>query len=737
MIHSDHDKHKSSKRTSSPANHSPEKSVKDKSQSISITEWQLYYKTLFSSSNQSNDSNCNELGNYNIFEKTDFKISEKEVLLAIKRLKRNKASGLDNILNEMLIFSQFSLIKILTKLFNDILITGKYPSLWKESYIIPIHKSGNSSDPDNYRGISITSNMSKLFNSVLNQRLTDHFHVNNCITENQFGFKKGYRTSDNIFVMKTLTDKYLDRNEKLYACFIDFKKAFDSINHGMLMEKLRKTNIGSSMYNLLHDLYLNQQLNVQVKIGDLLSNKFTCEKGVRQGDSLSPLLFNLYINDVLKYLNPASDDPCIGTKHISCLFYADDLVLLSTSKCGLQQKINNLASFCTENAMSINRTKTKILVFNRAGKKSKDSFKLINDSLECCQSYRYLGVTLQCNGRFNNTFTDLSNRASKAIFKLKRMFNGNVPSFDTCIHLFDSMVKPILSYGSDIWGAYLFCDNMKKFDYVMKNQLEKVHQSFLKYSMGLNRYCPLIGLYGETGRYPLANMMLKNSMKYLIRVKDMEIDSLLYQCYDNCKLFKTRYSMWSQINKVLSLHANVQTPNISIQGANAIKNTLNQGFRTYWLSALHNDSKTANGNKLRNYRLYKTSFHKEKYLEHNDFERRQNLGRLRLSCHKLFIETGRHVRLCERLAPEDRLCQYCTAQVCEDELHFIMHCSNYTILRKKLLDNIHSHYQFLSDYSIEECYLWIMSSNETYVTNELTEYVKNAFKKRAISEILS
>ncbi len=101
----------------------------------------------------------------------------------------------------------------------------------------------------------------------------------------------------------------------------------------------------------------------------------------------------------------------------------------------------------------------------------------------------------------------------------------------------------------------------------------------------------------------------------------------------------------------------------------------------------------------------------------------------------MLIETGRHVRLCERLVPEDRLCQYCSAQVCEDELHFIMLCPNYTILRKKLLDNIHSQYQFLSDYSTEECYLWIMSSNETFVTNELSEYVKNAFKKRAISEI--
>ena len=112
----------------------------------------------------------------------------------------------------------------LERLFNYILTSGKYPDNWLCGYIIPIYKKGEITDPCNYRGITIISCVGKLFNMIINERLLKFFTTKNIIHNNQIGFTKGSRTSDHIFVLHTLINKYLNRGEKLYACFVDLKR---------------------------------------------------------------------------------------------------------------------------------------------------------------------------------------------------------------------------------------------------------------------------------------------------------------------------------------------------------------------------------------------------------------------------------------------------------------------------------------------------------------------------------
>ena len=128
----------------------------------------------------------------------------------------------------------------LRKLFNLILSSGIYPSSWATGYITPIFKTGDSSQPENYRGITITSNVGKLFNLVLNSRLDKFLEENKLIDKSQTGFTKNTRTQDHIFVLKTLIDKYTNKaGDKLYACFVDFRKAFDSVIHPGMKLKLK------------------------------------------------------------------------------------------------------------------------------------------------------------------------------------------------------------------------------------------------------------------------------------------------------------------------------------------------------------------------------------------------------------------------------------------------------------------------------------------------------------------
>ena len=169
----------------------------------------------------------------------------------ISKLKNNKASGLYSIRNEMLKSCSTVLLPCIIKLFNLIFSSEICPSSCASGYITPLFKTGDNSKPENYRGITITSNIGKLFNLVLNARLDTFLENNQIINKAQIGFTRKARTSDHMFVLKSLIDKYINsKGEKLYSCFVDFHKAFDTVIHPGLKVKLRELNINGKFYDI-------------------------------------------------------------------------------------------------------------------------------------------------------------------------------------------------------------------------------------------------------------------------------------------------------------------------------------------------------------------------------------------------------------------------------------------------------------------------------------------------------
>ena len=277
-----------------------ESSGDNKTDLVEPDSWYSYFSNL-NNIHGSNNQRISELENIlnNIeklkeFSPLDYRITTKEITDAIQHLKNGKASGLDGIPSEMLKAGCTVLTPLLLKLFNFIFSTGRYPVQWSSAYLCPIYKSGDAGMPENYRGIAINSCIGKLFNSILNNRLDKYLIDNNIINKSQIGFSKKARTSDHIFVLKTLIDKYVNsKGGKLFACFVDLRKAFDTVIHVGIRYKLISYGISGKFYSIIKDMYKKSELCVKINDKNM-TPVFRSFVGVRQGDVLSPNLFKLF-----------------------------------------------------------------------------------------------------------------------------------------------------------------------------------------------------------------------------------------------------------------------------------------------------------------------------------------------------------------------------------------------------------------------------------------------------------
>ena len=349
----------------------------------------------------------------------DEEISQKEIIQACKNLKNNKSCGLDIVINEMIKYSQHALTACIQKLFNMILKQGLYPKEWSEGYLVPLYKSSDPSNPNNYRGICITSCLGKLFNRILSSRLDDYLDSMKVIKDEQIGFKRGSRTSDHIFKLKTLICKYVVKSGKMYACFVDLRKAFDSVMHHALFYKMKRAGIGGKFLQVIESMYQGSSLSVKV-LQNQLSESFSSEIGVKQGDNLSPTLFNLFLNDLVDsstFDRNFSDPVSLGSYRFNCLLYADDIVLLSKSEAGLQSCLDSLSMYCKKWGLTINHDKSKVMIFNAAGRLySKDNFCIDGESLSVVKEYKYLGIIFSTCGSFTSAVTNIRQRGQKAFF---------------------------------------------------------------------------------------------------------------------------------------------------------------------------------------------------------------------------------------------------------------------------------------------------------------------------------
>ena len=337
--------------------------------------WSKYFKKLLN-----NESNVNpeiaggRQGTGDTFDPIlDRIITIEEMREGLRELKRKKAPGPDGIPAECLrIFGETfenTLFKILRLIFSNYL----YPSQWNSIYLKPIYKKGDVEAPDNYRGLAIGSAFAKLFSLILLKRLLKYIDENNLISKKQIGFMKGSRTSDHIFLLQTIIAKVVKKNKsKLYAAFIDFKKAYDTVDRNRLFERLKSLGISGFFFRNIMSMYEKTRYSIKLKNGFL--DPIDSNLGLKQGCPLSPMLFNIYIDDVENIFDDQCNPVEFQNEKIHHFLYADDLVLLSHSAEGLQRSLNNLSGYAKYKCLSINTKKSKTMSFNSTGKHIKKQF---------------------------------------------------------------------------------------------------------------------------------------------------------------------------------------------------------------------------------------------------------------------------------------------------------------------------------------------------------------------------
>ena len=320
-------------------------------------------------------------------------------------------------------------------------------------------------------------------------------------------------------------------NEKIYACFVDFKKAFESVWHDGLLFKLLQINVGGCFFNLIKSLYSNSTCSI--RIGQNQTGPFSYARGVRQGSILSLLLFNLFINDVPFSFEKILSDPFVlpnGAK-LNSLLYADDLVILSRSKIGLQNCLNTLSSYCSTRLLSINSQKTKVMIFQKRAKilTIDANFHIDNEPVEIVQNYTYLGTVIFSTGNFSLVLDKLKEKVLHALFSLRKHTNLSKLSPFLASKIFDTMISPILTYNSEVWGAYTKSD-LKSWD---NTQIEKSHLQFCKRYLEVSNKASNVACRAENGRFPLIiaiNQKIMNYSSYLLSK-------------DNCSIVKQIFLM--------------------------------------------------------------------------------------------------------------------------------------------------------------------------------------------------
>ena len=393
----------------------------------------------------------------------------------INNIKNFKSSGLPLVASRIWKIVFHNNPNLLSDIINLSIDTGVFPNQWKKATVIPIPKVAKPNGPEDLRPISLLPLPGKIFEHLLHSQIDNHLETNNLITKTQNGFRAKHSTTETVFDFLSGLFEYYNKKQDTVAIYIDFKKAFDTVNHSILLKKLRLFNFGENVCTLLKS-YLAQRCQITFVNGES-SNSREISYGVPQGSVLGPKLFLMFINDLVTEI-----------KYCKFYLYADDIVMYKNfenenSKRDIdlfRKDIKSVEKWCVINELTVNIKKTKLQYFPHNRTSDCDKFEnetvltMYNQQLSYVNSFKYLGIEIDRNLNMKGFYEALYKLVNHKLYLLK-LIRPSL-TIDAAVSVSKSMILSLIDYGN------IFLTGLTQED---KSDLQKLQNRILRCSLNI------------------------------------------------------------------------------------------------------------------------------------------------------------------------------------------------------------------------------------------------------------
>ena len=575
-------------------------------------------------------------------------VTPEEVKSVLQTLKLGKSSGPDNINNRILKELAIPLSKPLSDLFNCSLINRQCPDVWKEANVSPLYKKDDPSLVSNYRPISLLNTIGKVMEKIIHKHIFNFFNENNVISCLQSGFVSGDSTVNQLVDIYNTFCKALDEGKEVRAVFCDISKAFDRVWHKGLLFKLRKAGINGELLDWLSNYLTNRKQ--RVVIPGAVSKWAFIKAGVPQGSILGPLLFLLYINDIVIDI------------HANIRLFADD-----TSLYMIVDNPNETARIMNADLEIINKwAKTWLVKFNPSKSESLLISRKVNravhppltmnsENIKEVEHHKHLGIYISQDGTWHEHINYITAKAWQRIYimrKLKFLLDR-----DSLQIIYISFIRPILEYADIVW------DNCTQYEL---NALEKIQIEAARIVTGTTKLISVNLLYQEIGWEPLTQRRTKHKLHMFYKMSN-----------DLSPAYLTSLVPSSFENTVYSLRDSQNIRPVLTRTQLYYKSFIPSSIREW--NELPFECRNSDSLTIFKHQLNKNLPNIPKYYSYGLRNLQIQHTRLRTECSSL------NQHLFSKNIIDNPLC---TCGEVESTRHFLLDCSHYDEIRVAMLNNI-------------------------------------------------
>ena len=492
-------------------------------------------------------------------------VNIKTVLKAIDDLKSKTSAGLDGISNKILKLIKTEISPLLTEIINQSFATGIFPDSLKIAKITPIFKHGEDYLFNNYRPISVLPSMSKIFERIMHDQISNYLKKYNFLYNSQYGFRKHHSTELAAIEFIERAIGCMDDNQTPVNIFLDLSKAFDTLDHDILLSKLNYYGITGNALQLFQTYLHNRKQ--YVSFNDRNSEYLYIKTGVPQGSILGPLLFIIYLNDIIKVC-----------KIFHPIIYADDTTLCATLNnfgCDNDQieeninaELNDVVNWLKLNRLSLNVRKTKGMLFHTP-QKAVDilNIKMDNVAIDFVDEFNFLGITVDKHLSWKNQINKIHIKISKVIGIMSKL--RNVLPSNILLLIYNSLITPHLNYGILTWGPssqHLYKLQKKAVRIVVRSKYNAHTDPILK-TLNLLKVFDICVLQELKFCYKLINRNLPNYFNESIfcRMNEIHSHNTRYRQNFQVPIIKHEYARNSikyRITKIYNEFPNIITDKI-------------------------------------------------------------------------------------------------------------------------------------------------------------------------------